>query len=106
MQMVNNTIVLQYNMLQMPIERFRTLCTVMGKVFKSWLESVSGFLYTILCNCTGYIAPKNVKKLYNAKRGVKAMKTFPLAGHSQSCYLYLLQYNQCIADFLDANVNK
>lgn len=53
-----------------------------------------------------YIAPKNVKKLYNAKRGVKAMKTFPLAGHSQSCYLYLVSYNQCIADFLEANVNK
>ncbi|MBQ8925513.1 MAG: alpha/beta hydrolase, partial [Clostridia bacterium] len=53
-----------------------------------------------------YIAPKNVKKLYNAKRGVKAMQTFPLAGHSQSCYLYALEYNECIADFLEANVNK
>lgn len=41
------------------------------------------FMYTNSCNCTGYIA-----------------------GHSQSCYLYLVSYNQCIADFLEANVNK
>lgn len=47
-----------------------------------------------------YIVPKNCTKLYNAKRGEKQMKTFPLAGHSQSCYVDAIDYNNTIANFL------
>lgn len=52
-----------------------------------------------------YIAPKNVKMLYKAKRGVKAMKTFPLAGHSQSYFYDPVGYTKCVTNFLDKNVN-
>lgn len=51
-----------------------------------------------------YIAPKNVKKLYNAKRGIRAMKTFPLAGHSQSYFFDIPGYTECVANFLAKNV--
>ncbi len=52
-----------------------------------------------------YIAPKNVKKLYNAKKGIKEMKTFPLAGHSQSYYFDIIGYTECVANFLAENVD-
>lgn len=47
-----------------------------------------------------YIAPKNVKKLYNAKRGIRKMKTFPLAGHSQSYFFDIPGYTECVSSFL------
>lgn len=53
-----------------------------------------------------YIAPKNVKKLYKAKRGIREMKTFPLAGHSQSYFFDIPGYTECVTNFLANYVNK